>query len=105
MGTPRRAQGLLRLIAQAIKAFLEAFDPLGRALGRLIRSGYTVRIYVTARDTRGSGRSLVYLIEIDRGSREAPQGWSAEDETFLRRLRIRVNPEDRRGSSSGEIGR
>ncbi|MFQ5830792.1 MAG: TlpA disulfide reductase family protein, partial [Candidatus Methylomirabilia bacterium] len=91
-----------RLTAQAVKAFLEAFDPLGYALDSLVKSGYILRIYVTAKDS-GSGDSITYLIEVDGGPREEPQEWSAGDRTFLQRLRIRVDPVDRRGPGRGKV--
>lgn len=103
MAENERAQGVLHLTAQAVKAFLEAFDPLERALGDLIRSGYTVRIFVTAEDRAAPGDPITYLIEMDGEPAEGP-GWSQEDETFLRGLQGRMSPDDRPGRQDGKIG-
>lgn len=104
MAENERAQGVLHLTAQAVKAFLEAFDPLERALGDLVRSGYTVRVFVTAEDPAVPREPITYVIEIDGESAEDGSGWSQEDEAFLRGLQVRMSPAKRPGRQDGEIG-
>lgn len=98
-----RARGVVYLTAQAVKAFLEAFDPLEDALGDLIRAGYTVQILVTAQDQAAPGDPITYLIEMDRKPGEDDREWSPEDQAFLRDLRVKVAPDERPGQGQGEV--
>lgn len=104
MTESERAQGLVYLTAQAVKAFLEAFDPLEDALGDLIRAGYTVRILVTAEAQAVPGDPITYLIEMDRRPGEDDQEWSPEDQAFLRDLRVKLVPDERPGQGPREVG-
>ncbi|MGH2652398.1 MAG: hypothetical protein ACRDHK_14440 [Actinomycetota bacterium] len=88
------AQGVLYLTAQAVKAFLAAYDPLERRLETLTRSGYTVRVVVTAERDAAPEPRICYLIQMTGDPSSEDGEWSKEDEAFLRNLRVQVVPPD-----------
>ena len=88
------AQGVLSLTAQALKAFLVAFEPLERRLEALSHAGYAVRILVTAESRATVDTPICYVIQVGGDSAEEGQEWSGEDEAFLRDLRVFAWPND-----------
>jgi hypothetical protein len=88
------AQGVLFLTAQALKAFLVAFEPLERRLEDLSHAGYAVRILVTADPRATVDPPICYVIQVGGDSAEDGEVWSREDETFLRELRVFTWPND-----------
>jgi len=74
------------LMASSIKAFLEAFDPLGRTLERLVDGGNEVQVLVTAREPGREGRRVTYLIEVSQSEEETSGTFhlSTADQELLR---------------------
>ncbi|SRR5581483_3748112 len=90
MSDDEQARRLLYVTAQAVKAFLAAFEPLEHGLTDLVRSGYAVRVFVTAEHQADAGSPITYLIEMGGEAGDPGQEWTAEDEAFLRTLRLSV---------------
>jgi hypothetical protein len=88
------AQGVLYLTAQALKAFLTAFDPLERRLEELSHAGYNVRVLVTAEPRATGEPPICYAIQVGGDSAEDGGEWSTEDEDFLRDLQGLAWPND-----------
>lgn len=83
---------MVRGLAQAVRAFLDALDPASETLDRITDAGYDLHVLVTASPKGEPGLGLGYLIEFpagdDPGASEANdrESLAATVEEFLQSL-------------------